>query len=113
MPNFQTALADNLREIVISLDIVAWNAVATGINFGELPLRQRFASAGGIFQGLDRRSGVARTKTFKTRLQRRPRRRECPQRRLFNRRTIGCLERADVGTRQADRQPEKHNPGNA
>jgi len=74
----------DLRKIIVSFEIVARNPVAVGINFSELPLRQRFASAGGIFQFLDSRSGIARTKTFKTRLQRRPRRRECSQRRLFN-----------------------------
>jgi Fusaric acid resistance protein family len=56
----------DLREIVISLDVVARHAVAIGINFSELPLRQRFASHGGIFQGVNRGDGIARTNTFET-----------------------------------------------
>ena len=52
-------IADNLREIVICLDIVTRNAVPIGIYFGELPLRQQFASGGGILLGLDSGRGVA------------------------------------------------------
>src|ERR1700730_5350758 len=106
-------ISNDLRKIIISLEIVTRSAVATGIYFGELPLRQRFASPGGIFQGLDRGSGIARTNTFEAGLQRCAGCRESLKRRLFGRRAIGSLEGVNPRSRQTDSQAKKNNTGQA
>ena len=101
----------DLRKIIISLEIVARNPVAIGINLGKLPPRQRFAASGGKVQSLDRGGGISpRTKNFDARLQCRPRCREGLERRLIHPCAIGALERANARTRQTSRQAEKHDP---